>query len=330
MALGWVIKIIYSLVHNYGVAIILFTIVIKGLLLPLNVKSQRSMRKQQKIQPIIAELQQKYANDQNKLQQEMMKVYRENNVSMSGGCLPMLIQMPILLALYKVIRMPLTYMLQIVPAKFDAASATEIANKVVALKENFTGTISNTTQQLYNALFSNGKLVEGDAIVSGIKNLFNQSQIEISNWAGTGSDWYINFNFLGLDLSKNPIEAFRCFGDVAGNISIILLLIIPVLSALSSVLQSKISMHQSGQDKNKEQNQAQAMSKAMLWMMPVMTGYFALILPAGLGLYWIASGVVQIAQQIGLNTYLEKKGEDVVVKVPAKSNPQHRKKSKKR
>ena len=85
MALGWSIKTIYDLVQNYGVAIILFTIVMKLLLLPLNIKSQKAMKKQQKIQPILMELQKKYANDQTKLQQETMKLYKENNVSMTGG-----------------------------------------------------------------------------------------------------------------------------------------------------------------------------------------------------------------------------------------------------
>ena len=113
MALGWIIKTIYDLVQNYGVAIILFTIVVKLILLPLNIKSQKAMKKQQKIQPIIAELQKKYANDQQKLQQEMMKVYKENNVSMMGGCLPMFIQMPILIALYQAIQKPLTYMFNV-------------------------------------------------------------------------------------------------------------------------------------------------------------------------------------------------------------------------
>lgn len=99
--LGFIIKLIYDLVQNYGLAIILFTIIIKLILIPLNMKSHVAMRKQQKIQPIIAQLQKKYANDQEKLQKEMMKVYKENNVSMTGGCLPMLIQLPILLALYR-------------------------------------------------------------------------------------------------------------------------------------------------------------------------------------------------------------------------------------
>ena len=82
--LGFIIEQIYNLVQNYGLAIILFTIIIKLILLPLNIKSQKAMKKQQKIQPVIAQLQEKYKNDKDKLQREMMKVYKENNVSMAG------------------------------------------------------------------------------------------------------------------------------------------------------------------------------------------------------------------------------------------------------
>ena len=105
--LGWIIKLIFDLVSNYGWAIIIFTIIVKLILLPLNIKSQKAMKKQQKIQPIIVELQKKYANDQQKLQQEMMKIYKENNISMFGGCLPLLIQFPILIGLYRVILSPI-------------------------------------------------------------------------------------------------------------------------------------------------------------------------------------------------------------------------------
>ena len=89
--LGFIIRTIYNLVQNYGLSMLLFTVIIKLILMPLQVKSQKAMKKQQKIQPIIAELQKKYANNQQKLQAEMMKVYKENGVSMTGGCLPLLI-----------------------------------------------------------------------------------------------------------------------------------------------------------------------------------------------------------------------------------------------
>ena len=100
--------------------------------------------------------------------------------------------------------------------------------------------------------------------------------------------------------------------------------------AYRSIVQNKISMHMSGQDKNKANDQAAAMSKAMVWMMPAMSVYFTLILPAGLGVYWIVSSLIQIVQQIVLYYYFEKKGEDLVVKVPEKKQHNHRKKGKKR
>ena len=309
MALGWIIKTIYDLVQNYGVAIILFTIVVKLLLLPLNIKSQKAMKKQQKIQPIMAELQKKYANDQQKLQQEMMKVYKENNVSMAGGCLPMLIQMPILVALYQAIQKPLTYMFN-VPYK---NIPSDVVNKVVELAEKAGEKVTGSAEQF-------------------VSQLMSVDQIKISSWAGQVEgklhEWYINFNFLGLDLSKKPQNAIAYLSDPMANLSVVLLLLIPILAIVSSFLQSKITMKQSGQDKNSGTDQAQSMNAMMKWMMPIMSGYFALILPAGIGLYWIVSGVVQIIQQLALNYYFEKKGEDFVVKVPEKRY-QHGKKGKK-
>ena len=312
MALGWIIKTIYDFVQNYGVAIILFTVVMKLLLLPLNIKSQKAMKKQQKIQPVLAELQKKYANDQQKLQQETMKLYKENNVSMAGGCLPMLIQMPILVALYQAIQRPLTYMFN-VPYK---NVPDDILQKVTALKE---------------AVIESGRNI-GNLANLDAGQLLQSSQISISSWAGEVGEkvheWYINFNFLGLDLSRSPQDALSHLGDIAGNLSVVLLLIIPVIAVISSVAQSKISMKLSGQDKKSGNDQAQAMNGMMTWMMPIMTGFFTFTLPAGIGLYWIVSGFLQVLQQLALNYYFEKKGEDFVVKVPEKKY-QHGKNGKK-
>lgn len=309
MALGWIIKTIYDLVQNYGVAIILFTIVMKLILLPLNIKSQKAMKKQQKIQPILVELQKKYANDQQKLQQETMKLYKENNVSMMGGCLPMLLQMPILIALYQAIQKPLTYMFN-VPYK---NIPSDIVDKIASLAEKAGQTISGDTAKY-------------------VSNLMNTDQISISGWAGQVGgklhEWYINFDFLGLDLSRKPQDAIGALADPINNLGVVLLLLIPILAVLSSVLQSKISMKQSGQDQNKANEQTQSMNAMMKWMMPLMTGWFTLILPAGIGLYWIISGLVQVIQQLALNYYFDKKGEDFVVKVPEKRT-QHGKKRKK-
>lgn len=318
--MGFIIEHIYNLVSNYGLAIIIFTILIKLILIPLNIHSQKAMKKQQKIQPMMAELQKKYANDQEKLQREMMKIYKENNISMTGVCLPMLIQMPILIGLYQVIQKPLSYL-----AGVDWANASVI-NEVIRLKD-----------AMVNLGYNIGNLANAT-----MEQLANNSQIQLSKWAGiVGTQgtalegvsggvhpWVLNFNFLGLDLSNAPSAAFgHIMALDFSNMSVILLLLIPVLAVIASVISMKVTQAQTGQNQNTE-GQAAQMTKSMNLMMPVMTAFFTVTLPAGLGLYWIISSVVQILQQLILNAFLDKKGEEIVVTVPEKKQ-QHRKKRKK-
>ncbi len=319
--MGFIVEHIYGLVANYGLAIIIFTVIIKLILIPLNVRSQKAMKKQQKVQPIIAELQKKYANDQEKLQREMMKIYKENNISMSGGCLPMLIQMPILIGLYQVIQRPISYLIGV------DWSLDSVVNEVYRLHD-----------AMVNLGYNLGNYA--DAAVDVIRK---SGQIQLSKWAeivgangslldgvsGGTHPWIINFNFLGLDLSNAPSAAFsRIMALDFSNWSIIALLAIPLLAVVAQLITMKVTQAQSGQKDNNANNQANQMSKTMMWMMPVMTGFFTITLPAGLGLYWIISSVVQIIQQLALNYYFDKKGEDVVVTVPEKKQ-KHGKKRKK-
>ncbi len=310
--LGFLISIIYDLVQNYGLAIILFTIVVKLILMPLQVKSQRAMKRQQKVQPIIAELQKKYANDQQKLQQEMMKVYRENNISMSGGCLPLLIQMPILIALYSVIRRPLTYIKGI---DFMSEAVKENVMLVVSkMKEGFPEVIGNLASTSFEQLRDN-------------------YQIQLAKWADMlgvsgGFEWDINFNFLGLDLSGLPSESLPLI--MSGNfadIGKVLLILIPALAMFTTWISMKYSQSQTAQNTNSnDDNPAQSMTKSMSLMMPIMSGFFTFTLPPGIGIYWIISSVMQMVQQFILNKYFDRKEDDFVVKLPEKN----RKNSKKR
>lgn len=310
--MGWIIEQIYNLVSNYGLAIIIFTVLIKLVLLPLNVKSQKAMKKQQKIQPLVQELQTKYANDQEKLQREMMKLYKENNVSMTGGCLPMLIQLPILIGLYRVIYAPLKYL-----AGVDITSQEAIAR------------VGELKQAMINAGHNLGNLLQMDP-----EAILKNSQIQVSQWAqtlnGASDPWAINFNFCGLDLSNTPSMAFNYILQFDfSKLSVILLLIIPLLAVAASILSNKVTMAQSGQNKNKGNDTASQMSRTMMLMMPLMTAFFTVTLPAGLGIYWIISSLVQVGQQLLLNYYLDKKGDEIVVKVPEKKQL-HGKNSKKR
>lgn len=311
--LGFIIRLIYEAVQNYGLAIILFTVIIKLILLPLQIKSQKAMKKQQKIQPVIAELQKKYANDQQKLQAEMMKIYKDNDISMTGGCLPLLIQMPILYALYRVIQRPLTYIMGI---NFAEEAVISNVNRVVSLmKEKFPDIIGNLADLT-------------------VEQLNKNYQIHLSTWAdklGLAGDlgWNINFNFLGLDLSGLPSQSISAImsGDFS-NMGTVLLILIPALAIFTTWLSMKQSqkMTQAPNTKQDDDNPAQSMNKSMTLMMPIMTGFFTFSLPSGIGIYWIISSLMQMLQQFVLNKYFENREDDFVVKLPEKN----RKNSKKR
>lgn len=304
--MGFIIEHIYGFIQNYGWAIIIFTLLIKLVLLPLTVKSQKAMKKQQKIQPVIAELQKKYANDQQKLQTEMMKIYKENNISMTGGCLPMLIQMPILVGLYQVIQKPLSYLMNV---DFNAPDAI---NKVLHLQSSMDNI--------------------GNLKSASMAQLANTSQIQLAKWSetinGANDPWVVNFNFLGMDLSNSPMMALNAiFAGNFSQISIILLLIIPLLAIATTWIVSKLPQWQQKRKNGgkKVEDPSAQMTNTMSLMMPIMTGFFTFTLPSGLGIYWIIGNVVQIVQQVCLDMYFDKKEDDFVVKVPEKNRKNSKK-----
>jgi len=306
--LGWIINVIYNLVSNYGWSIVIFTIIVKLILLPLNIKSQKAMRKQQKVQPIIMELQKKYANDQQKLQQEMMKIYKENNISLMGGCWPLLIQFPILIGLYKVIQSPIKYI-----------KGADINDSAV------TGTITQIVEKMKE--INPGAL--GIFADKSPADIFKNAQMQLSNWsAETGiGDWGIDFNFLGLDLSKNPSASLSPImsGDFS-KLSVVLLILIPIIAMATTWFSSWHAQKMNKKISNTDDSAAQ-MTKSMNLIMPLMTGFFAFSLPAGLGVYWIAGNIFQIAQQYFVNLYFEKEEDDFIVKIP-ENNRKKRKKRK--
>lgn len=307
--LGYIIDLIYRLVENYGLSIIIFTIIVKLLLLPLNIKSQKAMRKQQKIQPILAQLQKKYANDQQKLQQEMMKLYKDNDISMAGGCLPMLIQLPVLIGLYRVIQAPIKYLLHVNIT--DAGVVDKINNIVALMSEKFPQEI-------------------GSYATMGAEKLFKNAQIQLATWSEKVLDateaWTVNFDFLGLNLSQVPSAGLGALtrGDFS-EIGTIALLIIPALAVLTTWLSTKQTQSMSGQSNQSENEQAAQMGKTMSMMMPIMTGFFTISLPSGMGIYWIVSNILQMVQQNVLNKYFDSKGDDFVVKVRDKDTKKRKK-----
>lgn len=261
-----IINAIYFVIPNYGVAIILFTIVVKAALWPLTAKQQKSTMEMQKIQPALKELQAKYKNDKEKLNQEMMKLYQEHNINPMAGCLPMLIQLPLIIAVYQVISNPLTYMMSFAADK-----------------------VEQMTQMLRDAAI----LAADAAHVSQIEimNHFSTAHMTIEGFKD------INFWFCGLNLAQTPM-------NVLGEWQTNFLWIIPIISLATAFWSSK-TMTQASTGVAADPNTAST-QKTMMMMMPLMSGYFTLILPAGVGLYWIVSNLAQVAQQLMVTKQKEK------------------------
>lgn len=278
--LGIFLNFIYNTIafHNYGIAIILFTIFIKLLLLPLTIKQYRSTAKMQEVQPKIQEAQQRYKNDKEKLNQEMMRIYSENKVNPAGGCLPLLVQMPILFSLYWVISQPLKYMFQ--------KSAETIQALFNLIPQEIAGTMQSFSYDI------------------PILNYFNEHPEELSKAEGLlFSNEVLDLNFLGIfNLGLTPTFDYTKF---TSDLRYLPLLLIPVLSALTTWLSTKYTMPQTSSSSSQANSTANSMTK----IMPFITAFFAFSVPAGLGLYWIISNGVQIAQQMYMNKYVINKKE---------------------
>ncbi len=311
-ALGWVLRVCSDLTGNYGVAIILFTVLIKAVLMPLTVKQQKSMLKTQKLQPLLMEIQQKYANDKEKLNQETMKLYQKYNVNPMSGCLPLLIQLPILMMLYWVVRKPVVYIMG-----FGEDEVWRIVSAVTEWAENggsMESFLSALNIESINVLTDNAYKMFGNYEIQIARFLDMNPEVMSSHWiTETGKDYLtINFNFIGLDMSQTPnLSAF--LGIFIGKAHLVtadiaLLWIIPVLSGFSAWLTSEVTKRQNPQAQqqqtNKDGEQAANPMKGMMIMMPLMSAWFAFTLPAAIGLYWIISNILSLVQQMVLNKVL--------------------------
>lgn len=312
MGLGWILRMCSVLTGNYGVALIIFTVLIKAVLMPLTVKQQRSMLKTQKIQPLLMELQQKYGNDKEKLNQETMKLYQKYQINPMSGCLPMLIQLPIIMMLYWVVKKPVIYIMG-----FHGDEVWRIVSAVTEWAEGSPDKMNTFLSMVgiddMAKLTDNGYKMFGMYEIQIARFLHAYPEIMQNHWiTEIGRDFkLINFGFLGMDLSQTPnMGAFlglfvgRINGITTGTV---LLWIIPALSGLTSYLTSWLSQKQNPQQPQKDKNGEEVANpmQSMMIMMPLMSAWFAFTLPSAIGLYWIISNILAMAQQLVLTKVID-------------------------
>ncbi len=284
---GYLLDWLYQFTTNYGVALIIFAFLVKVILFPVQAKAKKSMMKMSRLTPRMQKIQQKYADDPQKQNEAMQALYREEGVSMTGGCLWSFVPLLIMLPLYHVIRQPIVYMMH---------ENAQVAQQIIDVIKTADPSLFRGNA-FYDEMTAARHIPE---FVDAIK----AAGIALSDSTLAG----LNFEFLGIDLGSVP--AFNIFGWSAYDWAHIGAFLLPVLSAGSQILAMWISQKMNNslitndkgvQDAEAAKNsQANQSTKIMMWMMPLMSLWIGFTICGALSLYWLIQGVLSTVQDVYL------------------------------
>ncbi len=277
-AFGFMLNLIYGIVENYGLSIILLTLFIKIIVLPLTLKQQKSMTKMQRMQPKLKEIQEKYKDDKDRSAQETMKLYKEYGVSPMGGCLPLLIQFPILIAFYQVIQKPMQYVLG-----YSVKEIEKLCTK-------------------YSIATNNGGAQITLAEKLGELN-FDFFGIDLAAVPWEEIKAFMAGEMGAIALVALIIPALACVTTYLTS---------KVSTAMNQTKKEEKKVEKpkrvlSPDQKTTNENTGEAMTQSMTYFMPIMTLFLTFTFPAALGLYWTISNVLSIVQTVLLNGYYNRK-----------------------
>ena len=288
---GWLLSVLYETTHNYGIAMILFAVIVQLILMPLNAKSKKSMMKMSRLTPRMQAIQQKYADDPQRQNQAIQELQKSEGVSMGGGCLwsfiPLIIQLP----LYYIIREPITYMMHN-PQSTSAAIVAFMQASGVNLGKN----------AYYAQLAAAGHIGE---FMDDLKALAVTANANLQA---------MNFQFLGIDLSGIPsIKFWECEGW--GEIGLFL---IPVVSAglqaasmwISQKMNNQVATNADGEQDAEAAKTANQTNMTMMLMMPLMSLWIGFSMPAAISIYLIAQAVFGAVQDYFLTKHYRKVYEE--------------------
>ena len=290
---GWLMNLLYQLTTNYGWTLIIFAVLVKIILFPVTAKGKKSTMKMSRLSPRIQALQKKYENDQQKQSEAVRALYKEEGVSMGGGCLWSFVPLLILFPLYTVVRQPITYMLQ---------ESAEVATQIVAV-----------LKEAAPDIFASNNYYEQMAAAPAIPQFADKLKEAIPAIADKTLEG-VNFDFYGIDLGAIP--QFNVFKWEKWDWAHIGSFLIPILSAGSQVLSMVISQKMNNslvtdergiQDKETaKKSQANQTSKTMMYTMPLMSLWIGFTLPCALSLYWLVQGLVSTVIDVYLTAKYRK------------------------
>ena len=332
--LGQVMNGIYNVmsaigIENIGVSIIIFTIIVYTILLPLTIKQQKFSKMTAVMNPEVQKIQKKYAGKKDqvslqKQQEEINMVYEKYGVKMSSGCLPSLMQIVILFGLYPVVQNIPEYVTKVrnvyepLVEKIQAVSGykdilTDVAGSSASLYDF--STADGIMTALYK--FQNSTWEALIDKMPGVENTARETLREVGR---------LN-NFLGIDIGSHPWELLKDALAAGAVVGVILAVIIPILAGLTQFISVKLSQMNTTTSSQDSDNPMMNSMKTMTYTMPLISVVFGFTLPAGLGLYWVASAAVRSVQQLAVNKYLKSKSvEDMIEENRKKAQKKREKK----
>lgn len=275
---GYILNFLYNYLQNYGWAIIIFSVLLKLVLLPFTIKQQKTMKKTAKVQEKLKDIQLKYRNDPEKLNRETLDLYKREKVSPFSGCISAILQLLIFLSVFYLVSRPLTYM-------------KKVDNKII---EDYK---TELTEKGEASSYPEIKIIETKS--------------------GEDENVNINMGFLGLDLSKVPTQNLNDYKVYIIPILYIITTFVNIKISMALTQNKKDKKEvkkkekEDGEETTEEQLESmQQMSNSMNYMMPIMSIAIAMIAPLGLSLYWFVSNLLQLLERVIINTVINKKGEN--------------------
>ncbi len=325
-AFGFVMRLLYDVFHNYGVVIILFTILLRALMIPLGVKQYKSSITQQGMAKELEDIKRRYGNNKEELQKAQTALYSKKGFSPLAGCLPSIIQLIIIWPVYRIISAPLVHIMGV--------SAEKVGTLVEANGEKV---VTGLTKIVYDMGLIGDAAAKSSTIMNiPIINAMNDHVEVLSKALSQGLikvNQLIDLNFLGMNLGLNPsYNPSVIFGSEMSTY--LPLLIIPILSVVTTWLSLKVSQWTAPNRKQQKEEAERAkknpaknaqktpdpssgMMKGMTWFMPLFTLYITFTMPAAMGLYWVIGNIMSMAQQY-LLYYLIARRAEVKPQEPAK------------
>jgi YidC/Oxa1 family membrane protein insertase len=286
MPFTWLLTFLYQFFNSYGIALILFALVVKVILFPLSLKGKKGMIQMNMLNGKIQKLQKQYAKDQQKYQQEVQKLYEKEGANPMSGCLWSFLPLFILLPLYAIIRQPLKYMMGLTGEQITAV-AQALNWGSVAASNGWIKEAAEFANVGYNQLYL-ASLITPDKVAVA-QAAVGETMKEIFS---------INFSFFGVNLALQPHLKFWLDGVMGFG-----LFLVPVVSALTSILFSFVTTKTNNLN---NQNQNNSTNMMMLLMSPIMSLWIGFAMPAALSIYWIANNVLGLAQEIISGKLLKK------------------------